>query len=1062
MHFKKLWRHGRRIVRWCRIALLLLLLLGVCGMVYLNKIGLPDFIKNNLLAKLRERGLDLHFSRLRLDWYRGIVAENVNLGRAENPFGPQLFIDEAELHLNHSTLKQFHFEIDEVKLRHGRLCWPLPATAHDRRKLLILDDMAADLHLLPRDQWELSDFHAHSLGAEITVSGTLTNASKIQQRELARSAGEKPSVLSQWLREMMIGRQQCQFSAPPRMRLSFSGDAESPSGFKFQFLAQTAKVTSPWGASDQLVLSAHGAQEAGDRSNYHIHVHAHASQLQTPPGQFNDCVITNRWLFSPSNILSLSWQGRAKQGQTPWGTFDNIDITGTANPTATEQEFHSRLDIKTGPSQGVWGKVKQGQVAIQVTHPWTGWRAATSKLNASVIPSDRFLLEKLKPFYAEGKVDLAQVQTQWGAAEHLRLGFKTRKLPAETPRIADAGWAYWAMFEPYSLDWDGEIDQIASPTLVLNQLMASGQWRAPEFQLGQLHARLYDGALNAKAQLNVRTRELRTQTDFNFDLHQIAHLLTTNAQHFLRQYNWSSPPRVGGQFRLTLPVWTNQQPDFARDVWPSLSMAGSVEGGTGSFQEATVSAAQFHFSLTNGHWQIPDLLVVRPEGRLELAYHGDADTRDYSWNINSHIDLKVLKPLLTEEQQRGLDLFQFTEPPEIKGTLQGRWFDLKRLGFTSHIQATNLTFRGEWCGWLDAEVQFTNQFLHATSIVIQRGEEQVTAPGVGFDLAKNLVFLTNVTARINPMAVGRAIGPKTAATLAPYHFEQPPKAFVNGYLVVPGAEETDLQFNISGGPFRYWRFNLPEVSGTVLWKGDSLVITNLEGNFYQGRIAGNLAGDFSAPEGANLGFRASVTNVDFHLLLQDLSNTTNKLEGQLGGQLDITRLNTVDWKSWQGSGRADLRQGVIWDIPLFGFLSPVLNKVIPGLGNNRAEQGSASFTIKNSVIYSKNLEIRTPALRLYYDGTVDFEGQVNARVEASLLRDVWLVGRIFSLALAPVTKLFEYRVTGTLDTPKSVPIYIFPKFLLAPLHPVRTFKDLFFPPSNKPPASVPPQKPVTP
>jgi len=35
-------------------------------------------------------------------------------------------------------------------------------------------------------------------------------------------------------------------------------------------------------------------------------------------------------------------------------------------------------------------------------------------------------------------------------------------------------------------------------------------------------------------------------------------------------------------------------------------------------------------------------------------------------------------------------------------------------------------------------------------------------------------------------------------------------------------------------------------------------------------------------------------------------------------------------------------------------------------------------------------------MRLEYRGTVDLEGQVNARVEAQLLRDVWGVGPIIS------------------------------------------------------------------
>ena len=41
----------------------------------------------------------------------------------------------------------------------------------------------------------------------------------------------------------------------------------------------------------------------------------------------------------------------------------------------------------------------------------------------------------------------------------------------------------------------------------------------------------------------------------------------------------------------------------------------------------------------------------------------------------------------------------------------------------------------------------------------------------------------------------------------------------------------------------------------------------------------------------------------------------------------ITRANSDDWRSWQGAGRARLRDGFLWDIPIFGFFSPMLRRL---------------------------------------------------------------------------------------------------------------------------------------
>src|ERR1035441_7957904 len=116
------------------------------------------------------------------------------------------------------------------------------------------------------------------------------------------------------------------------------------------------------------------------------------------------------------------------------------------------------------------------------------------------------------------------------------------------------------------------------------------------------------------------------------------------------------------------------------------------------------------------------------------------------------------------------------------------------------------------------------------------------------------------------------------------------------------------------------------------------------------------------------------------------------------------------------------------------MFSGVLNGMVPGLGSSRASAGTCSFIITNGVIRSDDLDIRSTGMRLQYRGTVDFQGQVNARVEAGLLRDIWLVGPVVSTVLWPVTKLFEYRVSGSLGQPKTDPVYIVPKGVFLPFH----------------------------
>jgi hypothetical protein len=100
-------------------------------------------------------------------------------------------------------------------------------------------------------------------------------------------------------------------------------------------------------------------------------------------------------------------------------------------------------------------------------------------------------------------------------------------------------------------------------------------------------------------------------------------------------------------------------------------------------------------------------------------------------------------------------------------------------------------------------------------------------------------------------------------------------------------------------------------------------------------------------------------------------------------------------------------------------------------------------------------------MRMDYQGTVDLRDRVDGRMEAELLRDLPAIGFVISKVLWPVTKLFEYRITGTLSDPKTQPLYVLPKILLMPFHPIKTIKDLI-PEEPKPLAEPPPPTPPSP
>jgi hypothetical protein len=301
--------------------------------------------------------------------------------------------------------------------------------------------------------------------------------------------------------------------------------------------------------------------------------------------------------------------------------------------------------------------------------------------------------------------------------------------------------------------------------------------------------------------------------------------------------------------------------------------------------------------------------------------------------------------------------------------------------------------------------------------------------------------------------------------MEPYHFASPPHVRVHGSVPIinimtgQDAEYADLTFEVMGGtPFRWAKLSATNVTGTVRWLKQSLILSNIVAELYDGHGEGSGYLDFRpVSHSCDYDFSFAVTNINLHLLAADLSTNKSSLEGQLSGAVTVTNASSADWRSWNGGGNVQLHDGLLWDVPMFAFMSPVLNAVSPGLGNSRAKDAAADFIITNGVISTDSLLIHSTTMRLQYTGTVDLQQKVDARVTAQLLRNLPMVGPLVSAVLTPVSKIFECHVTGELGAPVVTPVYIpgfIPKLIEVPLHPIRSLEELFTPSpaTNAPPA----------
>lgn len=889
------WRKCRVCFRWCRISVWLLVLAAICAVVWLNRVGLPDFLKTRLVATLHEHGVELAFSRMRLRFDHGIVAENVRIGGTQTAAGPVLTLAEVQVHLDFRALLHRQLQVDGLFLRQGKLLWPVSPT-----NTLRLDNIQTVLRFQTNDTWSLDKCQADFAGAKFRLSGEIAHAPEIRHWAIFHGSNSAnfPALQAQ-LKKFSETLDRIHFEGTPQLMLKVDGDARD--------------------------------------------IHSFVVRLMV----------------------------NADAAQTPW--FQARDLQLAASLTA----------------------------------------------------------------------------------------------PASAPTKFDAAWSFWTNLQPYQLKWSARGTRLQSEKLNADSVACDGFWRGPELAATRLSAKLGGGKLEAAAKLNVATRQLSFTNASCFDLHAADALLTGKTDDRLAEFSWPQPPALRFTGSLILPAWTNSQPDWNGEVRPTMRLDGELAFTNGTVLGAPIDSVQTHFSYLDLVWQLPDLAVAQAKTRLAISGYEDDATKDYRWQIRGLVDPDVARPFLTESNAaRGFKIVKLSEPLALDAVVAGRLYDYDSIAVDGRVAVTNFTVRGETFGDVTSAVSYTNRVLALVRPLMHTGAQTATADSVTLDFNERMIYFTNIFSIADPEPVARAIGPKVGKIVEPYHFLQSPTARINGRIPLgemnegPEMARVDMRFDvIKGGPFEWLKLKTTNIVGSLIWRGQMLLLTNAVVAFYGGTADGHADFDFRVPhEGADYQYAVNVTNVNLHALALALATPTNTLEGVLAGQLVVTNATTEDWRTLNGHGSVSVRDGLLWDIPIINILSPVLNTVSPGLGNSRATEATAKFIITNGVIYSDSLDIRSTMTRLEYVGTIDLKdnANVNARVTANLLRDTWVVGPLVSTVLWPVSKLFEYRVTGPLKDPKSEPIYVLPKLLLIPLHPLRTLEEII--PGGDSLTSHPPEK----
>jgi hypothetical protein len=1029
---------------------------------FLNRVGLPEPVKQHFAAQLQAQGWVVEFSRLRLRWYRGIVVDDLTLARSRPFSGPQVFVERAQCPLDYTALLRRRLEVNAVTLRGGRVALPLPST-NDPPAFVMFNDAQGTLILRDDDCWDLQDLQATVLGIRLQVSGTLSNASRISRWRLgAREPGRAPAA-SAWSQVVETARQ-VRWSGAPVLEAEVRADAATFEQLSGRLVLKAAAVQSPWARGSNVTIQGWLLPATKSKDHLRADLHLACEGLQTRWGDAERLRLTAQAepsaarLLSPGTTLSLELTAL----KLAWGSGGNVKLQATySSGAATHASAWTDLSFRVGDVQTRWGKAGavegnaslalQPQKAFALTNRlsitashWSSRWGAADQLTAALSLSPP--QGATGPAPAHLQVGLRRATTPWGSV-------RAAGAQAQATWPGARGWDDLrtnfngrAWLETTPIEVNAELSDSVWKQLGLAQTTLRGRWQSPWLDVDAT-SQVGSGGLAVTGQWQSSRREFVFGLRSQAEPQAFFPLLGTNAAVAWADFQSDAPLCLETDGRVTLPAGTNRAPSWLEAVLPKLEWRGQIEQGPCHFRGSGFQSVAAQWALTNELLHLPDLRVTRPEGELAASGRLHLRAGEFAGEARSSLDPLLVKPWLTARKAlRVAEFFHFSTPPFLEASVAGNWREPKSLTGAGSLAVSNLVFRGEAVKAVRTRVLCTNLLLVCQEPVVEREEGQAGAPGLMIDLAAEKLYLTNAFGSLDPYAFTRVINPKTARTIAPYQFAGPPTVRANGTVDLKGGRyEDDLRFEVAGRTFRWAVFQLQEIAGQVHVLGKHVTLSNMHGAFRRGRITGDLRVDPRPPRGDTVAFRLMALGLDLHELMDQVSTKTNRLEGTLNGELVVTHLDPDDAKSWQGHGHARVSRGQLWNTPVFSLLSKALNAIVPGLGNSRATDGEMTFQITNSVIHSADLEVRATAMRMKFQGSVDFDQRLDTQVEAELLRDLPAIGFVVSKVLWPVTKLFEYKVTGTLDAPKAEPLYVVPKVLLFPFTPVKTLKELFAP-----------------
>lgn len=243
-------------------------------------------------------------------------------------------------------------------------------------------------------------------------------------------------------------------------------------------------------------------------------------------------------------------------------------------------------------------------------------------------------------------------------------------------------------------------------------------------------------------------------------------------------------------------------------------------------------------------------------------------------------------------------------------------------------------------------------------------------------------------------------------------------------------QSADLSFGMEKLVWRGMSFD--RIVGRCQGEGVNYRIPEIRADCLGGVITGSVtlvfgASEFNGEEGKGGGAfftQGVVSGVDLrHVAKEIRPGWESRNLGELSGHFALRGPLAAGWpRSIEGEGSVRIREGRLFRVPLFGFLTEWMARLIPGLDIKLSQtEATADWRVASGRVRAENLWVNGEWISVSARGAWDFSDELDGYAQIKLLKAESLMGKTLRAVSWPLSKLFEFRIRGSLSDPSWYP-----------------------------------------